>query len=77
MNGTSVVIGTNHGHALVVSKEDIAAGVEKTYHIAGTSLHDHTVKLTAADFALLAQNTPITKESSAAPHTHTVTVSCA
>jgi hypothetical protein len=77
MNGTTVVIGTNHGHALVVSKADVAAGVAKTYNIQGTSLHPHSVMITAAQFAMLAANTSITTMSSDDGHAHSVTVSCA
>lgn len=76
-NGTSVAISANHGHALVVSKADIAAGVEKTYSIQGTSLHEHSVTLTAAHFAMLTANTTIQVVSTPSVHTHDVTVSCA
>lgn len=76
MNGTNVAIGTNHGHNLVVSKADIAAGVDKMYSIQGISPHDHIVTVTAAQFAMLAANTSITVESSPTIHTHTVTISC-
>lgn len=77
MNGTLVQIAANHGHELLVSKADIAAGVDKTYSIMGMSIHDHTVTITAAQFAMLAANTSITVESSPTIHTHLVTVSCA
>ena len=76
-NGTSVVIGTNHGHTLVVSKADVAAGVAKTYDIQGTSLHNHTVTITAAQFAMLAQDTSISTTSSNDGHAHSITVTCA
>ncbi len=77
MNGTIVAIGGNHGHALVVSKADIAAGTAKTYDITGGSLHDHAVTVSAADFAKLAANTSITLTSTQNVHTHTITVTCA
>jgi hypothetical protein len=77
MNGTNVVIGANHGHVLVVSKADVMAGVAKTYHIQGTSLHDHTVTITAAQFAMLAANTSISTTSSTDGHSHPITVMCA
>lgn len=77
MNGTAVVIGANHGHVLVVSQADVAAGVAKTYSIQGTSLHDHTVTITDAEFAMLAANTSISTVSSNDGHSHPITVSCA
>jgi hypothetical protein len=70
-------IGSNHGHSIVVSDADIAAGTEKTYNIKGGSAHPHTVVVTAAMFTMLQQKKPVTAESSEdADHTHTVTVSC-
>jgi hypothetical protein len=72
------IIGTNHGHALVVPAEDVAAGVEKTYSIKGTSTHDHKVTITPALFVQLGRAGAITVTSTAAGgHTHNVTVSCA
>jgi hypothetical protein len=77
-NGTNVTIGGNHGHALTVSKDDVAAGVDKTYDIMGASGHTHSVTVTAADFALLAGNTTVMVTStSGAQHTHTCTIVCA
>jgi len=77
MNGTTVAIAANHGHTLVVSKADIAAGVDKMYSIQGTSLHDHLVMVTAAQFAMLAANTSISVQSTVTIHSHAVTISCA
>ena len=71
------VISANHGHTLVVSAADVAAGRPKTYSIAGAARHDHTVTLTAADFASLAAGRVVAVTSSdGAGHTHTVTVTC-
>jgi hypothetical protein len=77
MNGTIVAIAGNHGHVLVVSKADVAAGAQKMYSIQGGSLHDHIVTLTTADFAQLAANASVSTVSSSAGHTHTITVTCA
>ena len=77
MNGTVVTIAGNHGHVLVVSKADVAAGIDKTYNIQGVALHDHTVTVTAAQFAMLAANTSISTVSSPTVHTHGITVTCA
>lgn len=77
-NGTVVDIQTNHGHTLTVSKEDVIAGVEKTYDITGSSGHTHAVTLTAGDFAALAANNAVVVTSTEGSfHTHEVTVSCA
>lgn len=72
------VIGSNHGHTVEVPAADIAAGADVTYDIQGTSGHEHSVTVTAADFAMLAAGTAVTVESSnGAGHTHSVTISCA
>lgn len=77
-NGTTVTIGDNHGHVMTVSKEDVAAAVAKTYHIQGTSDHDHTVDLSASDFLQLQQDHAImTTSSYDAGHDHSIMVACA
>ena len=77
-NGTSISIGSNHGHTLTVSKADVQAGAEKTYSIQGSSGHNHTVTLTAANFTSLQGNSAITITSSNDDsHTHSVQVTCA
>lgn len=77
-NGTISSIGSNHGHTLTVSKEDITAGAEKTYSIKGTSGHGHMVTLSTANFDSLKNNNSILVTSTNdSDHTHSVTVSCA
>jgi len=77
-NGTAVSIGSNHGHSLTVSMADVQSGTEKTYFIQGTSVHDHSVSLTSANFTALKSNTNISVTSSNNDgHTHSVQVSCA
>lgn len=77
-NGTNAAIGTNHGHTLTVSKEDVTAGAQKTYSIQGSSEHDHQVTLSEANFNDLKDNKAITVTStSGGGHTHSVNVSCA
>ncbi len=79
-NGTTTTIGNNHGHAfaMMVTKEDVIAGQEKTYNIQGVSPHPHTVTVTAAMFTMLQQNMQVTVTSSEdAAHTHVVTIRCA
>lgn len=76
-SGTTVSIHGNHGHTLTVSKDDVAAGVDKTYDITGSSAHGHSVTLTAVDFAKLAANEGISVVSTVSGHSHTVVVNCA
>jgi len=73
----AATIGGNHGHTLSVSMADVTAAADKTYNIMGTSLHDHTVMVTAAQFAQLKTGTTLTITSgSGGGHTHTITVMC-
>jgi hypothetical protein len=70
-------ISGNHGHSLTITKEDIAAGAEKSYDIAGSAGHSHTVVLTASHFAQLATDTSSTVTTSETNgHTHSVTIAC-
>ena len=75
-NGAVGLIALNHGHALSVAAADIADPAARTYDITGEATHGHTMMLTAADFAELAANRPVTVTSSAAGHSHAVTVTC-
>lgn len=79
MNGTTVMIGGNHGHVLVVTKEEVAAGADKTYGIQGSSGHTHNVTVTAAMFTTLQGNTQVSTVSDMgnSMHTHNITVICA
>lgn len=78
LNGTISAIAANHGHVLVVSKADVAAGAAKTYDIRGTADHAHSVTVTTAMFTMLRGNTAIATTSSAdSGHSHMVTVMCA
>ena len=77
-NGTHAAIGANHGHVLLVTKEDVAAGVDKTYDIQGTATHTHSVTITAAMFARLAANTEADATSTVTlAHDHAIAVTCA
>ncbi|MBE7453039.1 MAG: hypothetical protein HS111_30440 [Kofleriaceae bacterium] len=70
-------IGSNHGHVLTVSAADVQAGTERTYDIQGSSIHGHSVTLTATHFAMLAQNQTVSVTStSSGGHSHTVTITC-
>lgn len=77
-NGTSAAIGSNHGHAITVSKADVEAAVDKTYAIQGTSGHPHSCTITAANFNSLKAKTAISVTSTNDnDHTHSISVSCA
>jgi predicted small lipoprotein YifL len=77
-NGTTVEIGSNHGHTMTVPKEDVVAGSDKTYQIQGASGHPHSVMVTAAMFTMLQNNMTVTATSSTdASHNHTITITCA
>lgn len=71
-------IAGNHGHTLVVTRDEVQAGQERTYSIRGNSSHDHQVTISAADFATLGRGGSITVASSnVGGHQHSVTVTCA
>lgn len=80
VTNASVVIGENHVHglhALMVTPDDVAAGVDKTYGIQGAASHDHMITITAAQFAMLKTSASIMVMSTdGLGHTHEVTVSC-
>ena len=77
-NGTKSTIGSNHGHTLQVSKEDVENGINKEYSISGSSGHDHNVTVTADNFNTLKNNQQIQLNSSSGNgHTHSITISCA
>jgi hypothetical protein len=77
MNGTTSLIGANHGHVLMVSKADVAAGAAKTYDIRGAADHPHSVTVTAAMFTTLQASTAITAVSTTnSSHDHPITVMC-
>ena len=79
-DGTTVSIEVVHtpNHTLIVPKEDVAAGVAKTYTLSDNgSGHTHEVTLGVQDFLNLQQNKGISEVSTQnASHTHSVTVNC-
>ena len=76
-NGAATTISANHGHSMSVSTADVQAGVEKTYTIQGSSGHDHSITLTAANFKTLASGNGLDVNSTTGGgHTHIVTVFC-
>jgi hypothetical protein len=63
-------------HILDVPLGDVLAGAEKTYSIQGNSSHNHTVTLTADQFAMIEAGESVTVTSSSTGHDHMVRVSC-
>jgi hypothetical protein len=77
-NGTAVTISGNHGHVLVVTKDEVSAGTAKTYDIMGTASHTHSVTVTAAHFTTLAAGgTVMTTTTTTNSHSHSITIMCA
>lgn len=75
---TSVASSAGHTHSFTVPKEDVSAGVEKTYVTSNVNAHTHEITITAAQFATLQENNSVTATSTSdSGHTHNVTVSCA
>lgn len=70
-------ISFNHGHALRVPQQDVAAGASQTYSIVGQADHSHSITLTSADFAKIRANKSAKVTSTdAMGHSHVVTVIC-
>lgn len=85
-NGTTVSIGTNHGHvAPVISAADVAAGAQTQYSLGASDVsasppsHTHTVTLTAATFSALKGNMAqvVTTDTDTTGHYHLVSIGCA
>jgi len=71
-------LGRNHGHVIVVSFDDVKAGAEKTYNLAGAADHPHAVTLSPADMkSLLGGKILRTKSTTERGHAHRVVVRCA
>ena len=69
-------VASNHGHAVVITSAQLAAGGAVVLEIQGTSSHPHAVELTAADVRAIRQGQRVSKESNLSPsgsHGHTVT----
>jgi hypothetical protein len=76
MSGTSVNIGGNHGHSMVVSAADVMDGAAKTYTLAGSD-HTHNVTVSVGAFAMLSNNeSAMTISTSGGGHTHNIMITC-
>ncbi len=74
----AATIAANHGHVLMVPAADVTAAADKSYSIMGTATHNHTVMVTAANFATLKGRGTLTLTSSdSGGHNHMITVMCA
>jgi hypothetical protein len=75
--GDSGILG-NHGHLLTILRADLDSTVPKTYSIAGSGTHDHTVTFSVAQLQVLKAGGAVTVVSSVGDgHTHSVTASVA
>jgi hypothetical protein len=69
-------VGTNHGHAVMITGAVLSAGGGVTLDIQGTSSHPHQVTLTSAEVISIREGRRVSKESTPSPsgsHAHTVT----
>lgn len=67
------VVGTNHGHAVTITKAQLTAAGALTLDIQGTSGHAHSVTLSATEVTSIKNGTKVSKDSSTgAGHIHTV-----
>jgi hypothetical protein len=71
-------ITANHGHTLTIQKTDLDSMVDRTYSIAGSAGHAHSITLTTTQLAQLKAGSMVTVTSTTTDaHSHDVTVSCA
>lgn len=70
---TGIITG-NHGHSVVITSAQLAAGGAVTLDIQGTSKHLHSVELTRPDIKAIREGVKLEKHSSqSGSHYHTVT----
>ena len=70
-------ISGNHGHTLSIPLADLDSTADKTYSIAGSSSHNHTVTFTPDQLKQLKAGQTVTVGSSTSfQHAHNVTPSC-
>lgn len=71
------IVDDNHGHSISVPRADVTAGTPQTYDIQGSAGHSHTVSVSAAQFAILADvGMVIVTSSNMSGHSHQVTINC-
>jgi len=68
------VVGSNHGHAAVITSAQLTAGGDLSLDIMGSANHTHNVELTAADIGSIAGGGSVAKGSTTTNgHSHSVT----
>jgi len=68
------VVGSNHGHAAVITSAQLTAGGDLSLDITGSGNHPHTVEVSAADLVTIAAGQKVTRGSSTNNgHSHSVT----
>ncbi|KQW02266.1 hypothetical protein [Rhizobacter sp. Root1221] len=76
-SSTGAAISGNHGHVLAIAAADLDSATDKTYSIAGTSSHDHSVTFTPAQLQALKAGQSVTVASTTTfQHAHDVTATC-
>ncbi|MGZ3721754.1 MAG: hypothetical protein ACXVA9_02410 [Bdellovibrionales bacterium] len=71
-------IASNHGHRLLIPRQDILDGKDKSYDIQGQAGHGHIVIVTEELFAELRKTGAVKMSSGVtAGHTHGITLICA
>ena len=71
-------IANNHGHRLLIPRQDVLDGKDKTYDIQGGANHGHIVDVTQELFAeLRAKGTVKTVSTVTGGHQHGITLVCA
>jgi hypothetical protein len=74
---SGAAISSNHGHTLSIPVADLDSAVDKTYSIAGSASHDHTVTFTPEQLKQLKAGQTVTVGSSTSfQHAHNVTPTC-
>lgn len=70
-------ISGNHGHSLIVDVKDLDSLTDKTFSIAGSANHDHSVTFTPAQLKLLKEGKAVTVASTNNfQHAHNVIAAC-
>jgi hypothetical protein len=77
-----ITITNNHGHELTISVADLDSTSSRTYSIAGTANHDHTITLSPSQFGMLKAGdqvmvtSTVTDAAPYGPHSHDVAINC-
>ena len=78
-----ITIANDHGHAITISTADLDSTSSRTYSIAGTANHDHTITLSPTQLSMLQAGdqmvvvSTVTDAAPHGPHSHDVAITCA